>query len=105
MTTSVPVRGDSAMAVKVSLNPTTIGRVAFNAYGFNTPADAVAAGFNVEAGPAMPIYLVSQAQLDSGEFILEGDPLATPVYTSPAGMIAIGQNPLPCFVVNGWTGS
>jgi hypothetical protein len=100
MTTSIPVRGDSAQAVTTSVSSTTIGRVAFNGYLFASAAAAQAAGFNVEAGPALPVYVVSAAELAAGTFIVEGDPMATPLYPAPAGMPIAGQNPIPVVIVN-----
>lgn len=105
MTTTTPTKGGSVQPVSLDTSGKTIGRVAMRVYGFNTAADAVAAGFHSpEAGPAMSAYLVTQAQLDSGQFVLEGDPKATAVYTAPAGMKVEGGYSQPIFPVNGWTG-
>lgn len=100
MTTSVAVRGDVAAPVTAVNTLPTIGRVAMNVYKFATPADVIAAGFNIEAGPATPVYEVSQAELDSGAFIAEGDPYASPVYVTPAGMLTVGSYAIPVVVVN-----
>lgn len=103
MTTTAPVRGDIAAPVSIQSGGQVAGTpVAINVYGFNTPEEAIAAGFSIEAGPAMPIYLVSQAELDNGTYVAEGDPYATPVYTAPGGMVTAGLPAIPVVVVNDW---
>lgn len=105
MTTTQPTKGGSVQCVKKDTSGKTIGRVAMRVYGFDTAADAIAAGFHSpEAGPAMSVYLVSQAEINSGKFVLEGDPKATAVYTAPAGFKVEGGYSTPIFAVNGWTG-
>jgi predicted RecA/RadA family phage recombinase len=71
------------------------------AYGFATAAAARAAGFNSEAGPAMTVIVVTQAQLNAGTFVLDGDPKAIPIYTAPVGMAIEGGYSQPIFLVGG----
>lgn len=102
MTTTVPTKGGSVTPVSVSTDGKTIGRVALRVYGFKNAADAIAAGFHsAEAGPAMSVYVVTQAQLNAGQFVLEGDPKALPIYTAPAGMKVEGGYSQPIFLVGG----
>lgn len=100
MTLTYPTKGGPAGAVSIDSSKRTIGRVAMNVYLFDTPEDAAAAGYRCEAGPAMPIYEVSDAELAAGDFIAEGDPKASAVYIAPAGMRVEGQYAIPVVVVN-----
>lgn len=102
MTTTTPTKGGPAQPASVNTDGKTIGRVALRVYGFDTAADAVAAGFHsAEAGPAMSVYVVSDAELASGKYVLEGDPKATPIYTAPAGMKVEAGYSQPVFLVGG----
>jgi predicted RecA/RadA family phage recombinase len=71
------------------------------AYGFASEAAASAAGYRCEAGPAMTVIIVTQAQLNSGQFVLDGDPKALPIYTAPVGMRIEGGYSQPVFLVGG----
>lgn len=105
MTTTTPTKGGSVQPASVNTDGKTIGRVALRVYGFDTATDAIAAGFHSpEAGPAMSVYVVSDAELASGKYVLEGDPKATPIYTAPAGMKVEAGYSQPVYPVNGWTG-
>ena len=101
MTTTVPTHGGPAQPVSVVTDGKAIGRKAMRAYGFATAADAAAAGYLCEAGPAMTVIVVTQAQLNSGEFVLDGDPKSLPVYLAPAGMAIEGGFSQPIFLVGG----
>jgi hypothetical protein len=87
--------------VSVATDGKTIGRVALRAYGFPNEAVAVAAGFRCAAGPAMTVIVVTQAQINAGTFVLEGDPKATAVYPAPVGMRIEGGYSQPIFIVGG----
>jgi hypothetical protein len=99
--TTVPTHGGSAVPVSVVTDSKTIGRVALRAYGFHNEAAALAAGFLCEAGPAMTVIIVTQAQLNAGTFVLEGDPKATVIYPAPAGMRIEGGYSQPIYLVGG----
>lgn len=102
MTTTIQTKGGSVQPASVNTDGKTIGRVALRAYAFPTAAQAVAAGFHsAESGPAMSIVLVTQAQLDAGTFVLDGDPKATPIYTAPVGMKVEGGYSQPVFIAGG----
>lgn len=101
MTTSVPTRGGPALPVTNRTDHKAQGRVAISVYGFANEADAVAAGFKAQAGPAMPIYIVTAAELANGTFVQEADPKATPIYTAPAGMATEGDYATPVILVGG----
>lgn len=101
MTTTVPTHGGPAVPVSSDTSGKTMGRVALRAYGFPSEADAIAAGFHSEAGPASSVYVVSAAELVSGKYVLEGDPKATPIYTAPAGMRVEGGYSQPVYLVGG----
>jgi hypothetical protein len=101
MTTTVPTHGGPALPVSVATDGKTIGRQAMRAYGFATAAAANAEGYLCEAGPAMTVIVVTQAQLNSGEFVLDGDPKALPIYNAPAGMHIEGGYSQPIFLVGG----
>ena len=101
MTTTVPTHGGPAQPVSVVTDGKTIGRQAMRAYGFATAADAAAAGYLCEAGPAMTVIVVTQAQLNAGTFVLDGDPKSLPVYLAPAGMHIEGGYSQPIFLVGG----
>lgn len=103
MMTNVPTRGGPALPVTNRTDHKAQGRVAISVYGFANEADAVAAGFKAQAGPAMPIYIVTAAELANGTFVQEADPKATPIYTAPAGMATEGDYATPVIVMNGWT--
>lgn len=105
MTTTVPTKGGSVHPASVNTDGKTMGRVALRVYGFDTAADAIAAGFHSpEAGPAMSVYVVTQAQVDDGTFVVEGDPKALAIYTAPAAMKVEAGYSQPVYPVNGWTG-
>lgn len=101
MTTTAPTHGGPAVPAHIVTDGKTIGRVALRAYGFPTAAAAYAAGFVAEAGPAMTVIVVTQAQLDAGTFALDADPKAIPIYTAPSGMHIEGGFSCPIFLVGG----
>ena len=70
------------------------GRIAQPVYQFSTEDRAVV------GGPVTAVYPVTQAQLDSGQFRLSGDPAYTPVYEVTTRPV-IGNTALPVFVVSG----
>lgn len=99
--TSLPSRGGSATPVSVTTIRKTIGRVAQRVYSFPSMADAAAAGYKGESGPASSVYVVSAAELASGLFVAEGDPKSAPVYVAPAWMAVEGGYATPIVVVEG----
>lgn len=101
MTTSVPTRGGPALPVTNRTDHKAQGRVAISVYGFANEADAVTAGFKAQAGPAMPIYIVTAAEIANGTFVQEADPKATPIYTAPAGMKVEAGYSQPVYLVGG----
>jgi len=101
MTTTVPIHGGPAQPVSVVTDGKAIGRKAMRAYGFATAADAAAAGYLCEAGPAMTVIVVTQAQLNAGTFVLDGDPKSLPIYNAPAGMHIEGGFSQAVFIVGG----
>jgi hypothetical protein len=101
MTTTVPTKGGPAQAVRQDMSGLNLGGPALRVYGFASAADAAAAGYAGESAPAMSIYLVSDAQLASGQFYLEGDPATTAIYTAPVGTPTEGSYTQPVYLVGG----
>jgi hypothetical protein len=101
MTTTVPTHGGPAQPVSVVTDGKTSGRQALRAYGFATAADAAAAGYLCEAGPAMTVIVVTQAQLNAGTFVIDGDPKSLAIVSAPAGMHIEGGYSQPIFLVGG----
>lgn len=100
MTTTVPVKGQ-AIPIRNSASGLTIGRRALRVYGFADAASAVASGFGAVGGGANPIYLVSAAELESGAFILDGDPVAQAIYNAPWSSPPQGGYAQPVYLVGG----
>lgn len=104
MTTTVQTHGGGARPASINTSGNVQGGPVLRVYGFATAAEATAAGYVLAGGGAMPITIITQAQLNTGAWKLEGDPSATAVYTAPAGMPIEGGFSVPVFPVNGWTG-
>lgn len=98
--TDFVVYGGSASPVLITTNRETIGRVAMGVYRFASIAEAIAAGYRCEGGAALLVYEVSQAELDSGLFVMDGEYAAAPVVIAEAGRAIIGQKATPVFVIN-----
>jgi len=101
MTTTVPTQGGPARPVRQDASGLRIGGPALPVYGFANEAAAIAAGYTCEGGAAMSVYVVSAAQLASGQFYLEGDPAALPIYTAPAGSMVEGDLAQAIFLTGG----
>lgn len=101
MTTTVPTKCGGAQPVRQDASGLNFGGPALRVYGYPSEAAAAAAGYRCEGGAAMSVYLVSAAQLASGQFYLEGDAAALPIYTAPAGSMVEGGYSTPCYLVGG----
>lgn len=94
---TTPVGGD-AQPVTVSTSPPK-GLIAVPAYGY-TP-DTLPADIDVEGGDCLPVYVVSDAELAAGTFILRGD-LAPVRLIGGTGRPTIGDvAPMPVYLVGG----
>lgn len=71
-------------------------------YGFDSEAEALAAGFVCEGGPAMSVAIITDAQIASGAWKLDGDPFAVVIYTAPDSLPTEGGFAVPVYPVNGW---
>lgn len=102
MTTTTQTHGGGAQPASIDTSGKVTGGAALRVYGFDSEADAQAAGYVCEGGPAMSVALITDAQLSSGAWRLEGDPSGTAVYTAPANMPIEGGYAVPVYPVNGW---
>lgn len=100
MTTTLPTKGP-AIPVRTDASGLTTGPQAWRVYGFADEASVRAAGFNADGGGATSVYLVSAAELASGEFILSGDPVAQAVYTAPTTTAIDGLHVIDNYPVEG----
>lgn len=89
------VQGGAALPVSVSTQAPIGDKV--------IPVAVVADGRPTLGGDAMPVYVVSAAELAAGGFTLDGgDP--RPVVAAAAGVPVTGQRPIPVYVVSGSLG-
>lgn len=102
MTTTVKALGGGAQPASIDTSGRVAGGSALRVYGFDSEADAIAAGYVCEGGPAMSVSLITDAQIASGAWKAEGDPAALVVYTAPSNMPVEGGYALPVYSVNGW---
>ena len=94
------IQGGPAIPVSVVTGGKIKGGKAIPVYGYtSTPTD----GRRAAAGPARPVYVVSDAQMAAGTFTLEGGP-ALPMYVSPSGLSVVGDAAQPVYVVGGSLG-
>lgn len=100
--TTLQTHGGGAQPASIDTSGKAFGGAALRVYGFDSEADARAAGFVCEGGPAMSVALITDAQINAGAWRLEGDPAALVVYTAPAGMPIEGGYSVPVYPVNGW---
>lgn len=105
MTTTLSAHGGGAQPARIDTSGKIAGGAAMRVYGFDSEAAAQAAGFVCEGGPAMSVALITDAQLASGAWKLDGDPFAVVVYTAPDSIPSEGGFAVPVYAVNGWTGS
>lgn len=102
MTTTTQTHGGGAQPASIDTSGKATGGAALRVYGFDSEADAIAAGYVCEGGPAMSVALITDAQIASGAWRLEGDPSGTAVYTAPSNMPVEGGFAVPVYPVNGW---
>ena len=94
------IQGGPAIPVSVVTGGKIKGGKAIPVYGYtSTPTD----GRRAAAGPARPVYVVSDAQMAAGTFTLEGGP-ALPMYVSASGLSVVGDAAQPVYVVGGSLG-
>ena len=94
------IQGGPAIPVSVVTGGKIKGGKAIPVYGYtSTPTD----GRRAAAGPARPVYVVSDAQMAAGMFQLEGGP-AMPMYVAPSGLSVVGDAAQPVYVVGGSLG-
>ena len=94
------IQGGPAIPVSVVTGGKIKGGKAIPVYGYtSTPTD----GRRAAAGPARPVYVVSDAQMAAGTFQLEGGP-ALPMYVAPSGLSVVGDAAQPVYVVGGSLG-
>lgn len=60
-----------------------------------------ATNLQVAGGPAQPIYVVSQAEIESGTYVMSGNIAAFPMTAVSDGRAVQGQRPIPVVVVSG----
>ena len=94
------IQGGPAVPVSVVTGGKIKGGKAIPVYGYTSaPTD----GRRAAAGPARPVYVVSDAQMAAGTFQLEGGP-ALPMYVAPSGLSVVGDAAQPVYVVGGSLG-
>lgn len=100
--TTLSAHGGGAQPASIDTSGRVTGGAALRVYGFDSEADAIAAGYVCEGGPAMSVAIITDAQIASGAWKTEGDPKATAIYTAPATMPVEGGYAVPVYPVNGW---
>lgn len=100
--TTLQTHGGGAQPASIDTSGKVAGGAALRVYGFDSEADAIAAGYVCAGGPAMSVALITDAQIASGEWKVEGDPSGAAVYTAPASMLVEGGYAVPVYPVNGW---
>lgn len=94
---TTPYGGD-AQPVSVSADPPK-GLIAIPAYGYTLatlPADV-----EIEGGDARPVYLVSAAQIASGEFALQGNPAPIRLVSGTGRPVLGDAAPIAVYLVGG----
>lgn len=56
---------------------------------------------SVEGGPAHPVYIVSQAEINAGTFVVDGDPSDFPMCSVQDGRAVEGGPATPVFIASG----
>lgn len=94
------VKGGGALPVRQNTTGPVQGGPAKRVYGYTAaPGDRPAIG-----GPAQPVRVLTDADLraNGGDYVLDGDPVAMPIYDAPAGARVVGGPALAVYPVNGW---
>jgi len=94
------IQGGPAIPVSVVTGGKIKGGKAIPVYGYTSPPTD---GRRAAAGPARPVYVVSDAQMAAGTFQLESGP-ALPMYVAPSGLSVVGDAAQPVYVVGGSLG-
>lgn len=97
---TLPISGQNAQPVSVVTDEVTIGAPAFPVYGY----DSVPTDRGVLAGAALRVKVLSASDLleNGGRYVLQGSPIAVPVYSVPAEYPVQGNVAIAVYPINNW---